>query len=132
MLTIFRRHMKECKFTGRKHRNCQCPLAVEGTLHGRMIRKSLDLRSWEAAQKLVRDWEANPEGGGVTVAMAREKFLADVTARNLSANTIRKFQLVTQALEENYGSVAIRSFPWMMSGESETAGRSGRSRRKNA
>ncbi len=47
MLTIFRRHMKDRKFRGRKHRNCQCPIAVEGTLHGRMVRKSLDLRTTE-------------------------------------------------------------------------------------
>jgi hypothetical protein len=76
MLTLFRRHTKDCKFTGRKHRNCQCPLAVEGTLHGRMIRKSLDLRSWEAAQKLVRDWEANPEGGGITVKIAVNRYIS--------------------------------------------------------
>jgi integrase/recombinase XerD len=109
MLTLFRRHVKDCKFTGRKHRNCQCPIAVEGMLHGRMIRKSLDLRSWEAAQKLVRDWEANPEGGGITVKMAREKFIADAKARNLSENMVRKLRLVTAPLEENYGSVGIRS-----------------------
>src|SRR5258707_11675938 len=28
---IFRRHMKDCKWKSRKHRNCQCPIAVEGT-----------------------------------------------------------------------------------------------------
>jgi len=60
MLFLFRRHMVGCKFTSRKNRNCQCPIAVEGTLDARKIRKSLDLRSWEAAQKLVRDWESNP------------------------------------------------------------------------
>jgi hypothetical protein len=76
MLTLFRRHMVGCKFTSRKNRNCGCPIAVEGTLHGREIRKSLDLRSWEAAQKLVRDWEANPNAT-VTVAEACTKFIAD-------------------------------------------------------
>ena len=45
MLTIFRRHTKNCKFRSRKHRNCQCLIAVEGMLHGRMTRKSFDLRS---------------------------------------------------------------------------------------
>jgi hypothetical protein len=60
MLTLFRRHVKACKFTGRKHRNCQCPLAVEGMLHGRMIRKSLDIRSWDAAQKMIREWNQTP------------------------------------------------------------------------
>jgi hypothetical protein len=46
-------------------------------LHGRKIKKSLDLHSWEAAQKLVRDWEINPEGGAITVNVACEKYLAD-------------------------------------------------------
>ena len=32
------------------------------------IRKSLDLRNWEAAQKLVRDWEAG-QGGDETIAV---------------------------------------------------------------
>jgi hypothetical protein len=67
MPTLFRRHMKDCKFRTRKHRNCNCSVAVEGVFHGRKIRKSLDLRSWEATQKFVRDWEANPQGGGLTV-----------------------------------------------------------------
>jgi hypothetical protein len=109
MLTIFRRHTKDCKFTGRKHRNCQCPIAVEGTLHGRMIRKSLDLRSWEAAQKLVRDWEANPEGGGITVKVAVEKYLSDAKARNISDSQMRKVRLELGEVERNFSSVAIRS-----------------------
>jgi hypothetical protein len=35
-------------------------LAVEGMLHGRMIRKSLDIRSWDAAQKMIREWNQTP------------------------------------------------------------------------
>jgi integrase/recombinase XerD len=109
MLTLFRRHTKDCKFTGRKHRNCQCPIAVEGTLHGRMIRKSLDLRSWEAAQKLVRDWEAHPEGGGVTITKACEKFLSDAVARHLSEPTMKKIRHVCGELTRELGAVSLRS-----------------------
>jgi len=60
MLTLFRRHLKSCKFAakGRKHRHCGCTLAVEGKLRGQMVRRSLDMRNWDAAQKLVREWEA--------------------------------------------------------------------------
>lgn len=32
MLTLFRRIMKDCKWKSRKHRNCQCPIAVPGEL----------------------------------------------------------------------------------------------------
>jgi hypothetical protein len=61
------------------------PVAIWlGVLHGRKIRKSLDLRSWAVAQKLVRDWEANPEGGGMTVKIAVERYLSDAEARNIS------------------------------------------------
>jgi hypothetical protein len=74
-----------------------------------MIRRSLDLRSWEAAQKLVRDWEANPEGGGVTVKMAVEKYTWDAEARNLADSQMRKIKLILGELERKYGSVHIRS-----------------------
>ena len=108
MLTLFRRHRKSCKFTTRKHRNCQCPIAVEGTLHGRMIRKSLDLRSWEAAQKLVRDWEANPVGT-ISVKEACKRFDQDAVARHLSDAWVRKLKNVTTELADNLGSVSLRS-----------------------
>jgi integrase/recombinase XerD len=109
MLTIYRRHMAACKFKGRKHRNCNCPIWTAGTLHGRKIKKSLDLHSWEAAQKLVRDWEIKPEGGGITVKMAVEKYLSDAEARNISDSQMRKLRLVLGELERNFGPVAIGS-----------------------
>ena len=72
MLTLFRRHLKECKWKTRKHRNCQCPLMVEGKLHGRMIRKSLD----------IRDWEANPVGT-MMMKEACQRFDEDAVARGI-------------------------------------------------
>jgi len=109
MLTIFRRHLAECKFRTRKHRNCQCPIWVQGVLDGRKIRKSLDLRNWEAAQKLVRDWEANPNGGAVTVSDACDKFIADAIARNVSEVMVRKARNLTNELKDALGSVSLRS-----------------------
>jgi hypothetical protein len=86
------------------------PVAIWlGVLHGRKIRKSLDLRSWAVAQKLVRDWEANPEGGGMTVKIAVEKYLSDAEARNISDSQMRELRLVLGELERNYGPVAVRS-----------------------
>ena len=57
MLTIFRHRLKTCKHSkkGRKYRTCGCPLSVEGSLVDKMIRPALDIRSWEAAQRIVRD-----------------------------------------------------------------------------
>ena len=109
MLTLFRRHVRECKWKTRKHRNCQCPIAVEGTLHGRMVRKSLDIRSWDAAQKLVRDWEAGPVGGAITVNEACEKFISDARARQLSDAMLRKLKYLTKELKAALGSVSLRS-----------------------
>ena len=56
MLTIFRTHTEDGKFTGRKNRHCNCPIAVEGRLNDEIVRRSLDVRSWEVAQKIVREW----------------------------------------------------------------------------
>jgi integrase/recombinase XerD len=108
MLTLFRRHVKACRWKARKHRNCQCPIAVEGMLHGHMIRESLDLRSWEAAQRVVRDWEANPNLP-VTVAEACKNFIADAEARHLSEAMVRKLKNTLKELEDKLGSVSLRS-----------------------
>lgn len=55
---------------------------------GEYVRRSLDLRSWEAASELVRGWEASSEVGVVkpevpTVAEAVTKFIEDANARHL-------------------------------------------------
>jgi site-specific recombinase XerD len=78
-------------------------------LHGRKIRRSLDLRSWDAAQKLVRDWEASPQGGGLTVNSACEKFLSDAVARKLSEGTLKKINHLLDELKRELGTVSLRS-----------------------
>ena len=57
MLNLYRRHQSPCRFTTRRYRNCKCPIWVQGSLRGEYIRRSLDLRSWEAATDLARNWE---------------------------------------------------------------------------
>jgi integrase len=74
---------------------------VQGSLRGEYIRKSLDLRSWEAASDLVRGWEASGEIGVVkpevpTVKEAVAKFIEDAKARKLTAETLRKFENLLQ------------------------------------
>ena len=111
MLTIFRRHVKGCKFAskGRKHRHCGCPLAVEGRLAGKMIRRSLDIRSWDAAQKIVREWES---AGTATIEIpsvedATDRFIADLTSRGLSPDTISKFESLRGELTSLYAGIRI-------------------------
>jgi integrase/recombinase XerD len=107
MLTIYRRHMAACKFQGRKYRNCNCPIWAAGTLHGRKVKKSLDLRSWEAAQKLIRDWEASPQGAGLTLKDACDKYLAERKSK-VSDSQLRKIKLVMRELEDRYGNLSLR------------------------
>lgn len=109
MLAVFRRHLKACKFAkkGRKHRHCGCPLSIEGKLHGRMIRRSLDLRSWEAAQKLARDWEVL--GESVIVKDAVDRFLDDRKTMKLSEAMMRKYNAVAQELKDQFGNLSVNS-----------------------
>lgn len=101
MLKIYRRHVSACPHTSRNFRQCKCPLWVQGTLGGASVRQSLDLTSWEAAQRLVRDWEASGRIGQVrgsvpTISEAVAKFLEDATARGLSAASIGKYKLLLE------------------------------------
>jgi integrase len=111
MLTVFRRHLKSCKFAGkgRAHRHCQCPISVEGRLDGKVIRRSLDVRSWEAAQKKVREWES---AGTVTAEIpsvedATDRFIEDLKSRGLSADTIRKFELLRDEITSLFSGVRV-------------------------
>jgi len=95
MLTLFRRHKIGCKHTSREDRRCSCPIHVEGRLGNRRIRQSLKLTSWEAAQRKVREWEADgqiaEEAEPITVLEAIAQFMEDCRARNLSAGTLGKY-----------------------------------------
>jgi site-specific recombinase XerD len=102
MLTLYRRHLASCRHRekGRKHRSCQCPLWVEGTLRGEHIRRSLDMRSWEATQDLLREWESRgPKRALMTVEDAIEKFLEDAQARELADATIGKRKVLLARLK---------------------------------
>jgi integrase/recombinase XerD len=127
MLTIYRRHLKNCEHRGegRKYRRCNCPLWADGFLNGVELRKALDLRDWTKAQGIVREWESNSKAGetvrveakravprellsGIgnqeatppTVKDACEKFIADAEARGLREPTIYKFRLLFRRLQE--------------------------------
>src|SRR5258708_36459873 len=101
MLTIYRRHRKNCKQRGkgRKHRHCQCPIWVDGTLGGKEIRESLKLRDWQRAQEMIREWEAEDrrtrrqEQQG-TIKNAHEKFMADAGAREMNEFTLYQKRLL--------------------------------------
>lgn len=106
MLTIYRRHRKDCahKGEGRKYRRCRCPIWMDGFLGGQEIRESLRMADWQKAQDRVREREAEdrptsqPEQ--TTVAYAWKEFLADTEARKLSESTIRKYKLLNRQMTD--------------------------------
>lgn len=108
MLTIYRRHRKDCSHRneGRSYRRCRCPIWVDGFLDAAEVRKSSGLRDWERAQALVREWEAEgqlraePEASPITLSEAFEAFLRDAKARNLKERTIYKYQLLSRQFEQ--------------------------------
>lgn len=105
MLTIYRRHRRDCNHRrkGRGYRRCQCPIWVDGFLGGKEIRESLKLRDWQRAQDLVREWEAKDQrvahSEPQTIEAAFKEFLADIEARRLHDSTIRKYRLLQRQLE---------------------------------
>lgn len=139
MLTIYRRHLKNCEHRGegRKYRRCRCPLWADGFLNGVELRKSLGLRDWTKAQELVRECETKSEEESIRVgakpAIARElsseisnqkatpptvkdscdKFIADGEARGLREPTLYKFRLLfrqMQAFAESNGLRYLSEF----------------------
>jgi hypothetical protein len=113
MLHLYRRHLKSCKFfagTQRKRRevHCRCPNWVDGTLQGRRVNKSLDLRNWARASEIIRDWEiartvTEEKIAAVPVQDACEAFLSDAAAQHLSEASLKKYRvlLVNERRPEN-------------------------------
>ena len=105
MLGIFRRHLKRCAHRpeGRRFRRCQCPVWVDGHLHGTEIHKSLGTRDWQKAQGIVRGWEAEGRlrstNEPVTIKEAWQKFLADAAARKLTEASIYKYELLARRMD---------------------------------
>ena len=72
------------------------------------IRKSLDLRNWEAAVKLTREWELHAPHHTVTVADACERFIADAKARRLREGSILKYEQSVKMLKGRFGNKTLR------------------------
>ena len=64
MLTGYRRHSPKCKYESMSEKRCHCPLCVNGTIDGKLIRQSLKTMVWDVGQKKVREWEAAGKTAG--------------------------------------------------------------------
>lgn len=104
MLNLYRRHLRSCGHSLRTQKKCGCPIWVQGTLHGKWLKKSLDLRNWEAAQKLVREWEGGGGAQTVPVKAACERFLTDCEARHLGPAQLGKYKLLVAELKAEFGA----------------------------
>jgi site-specific recombinase XerD len=109
MLTIYRRHKKDCdhRAEGRKYRRCQCPIWVDGFVGGTEIRRSLGTRDWQKAQGIKDKMESaadpNPpaqsEPEPVTLFQAWDAFQAEAVARSLREPTLSKYRLLRRRME---------------------------------
>ena len=88
---------------------CSCPIWVQGVLRGESVRKSLDLTNWEAANRLVRDWEVSGTTPAVTVKEATERFISDRQSMKLSDAMMSKYRNVAAELEREFGNSPLRS-----------------------
>ena len=78
-----------------------------GTVHGENIRKSLDLRDWEAASRLVREWEVYRPESTITVQDACDRFVSDAKAR-LRPSSVLKYEQSVKMLKETLGAKTVR------------------------
>src|ERR1017187_3103511 len=127
MLTLYKRHSKECAEIRRRdgaagsvaelradrgYRRCACPIHAEGTLRlDGFIRKTTGEVKWPKAEELKRNWEeagtlsVSPPAGPTlqeppAIEHTIEQFTKDRTACNLSPGTLKKYRQFTDLLRE--------------------------------
>ena len=99
MLNLWRRHTSKCKYRkkGRDHVGCNCPIWVDGTLHGKRFRRSAGGRDWQRALRKVSIWES-PAGKTIKpLPEAAEAFLRH--CRDLADATRLKYRNVMRYLQ---------------------------------
>ncbi len=114
---IYRRHLKSCphRRQGRRYWLCpNCPLWADLRKDGARIHKSLNSTNFEEARQLAESWIRGSEATfgrsvsnekpsavqPITLNAAWEKFLIQVKARQLSATSIYKYQLLRTRMQE--------------------------------
>lgn len=106
-LTLYRRHKRTCPNFGKLRRarqvKCTCKFWVDGVLGGREVRLSLDTRDSKKASQKLHEWESKEQvvdrGAAVTLEDAWKSLIADLEARKLSDQTIRKYKLLQRQMK---------------------------------
>lgn len=106
MLKAYRRHRESCvhRDEGRACWTCRCPIWVQGFLGDQEIRKSLDLRDWQKADKKLREWEtagvpAKETGEPIRIATAERDFLARCEAEKLKKSSVDRYRIIFRELD---------------------------------
>lgn len=106
MLSVYTRHTASCSRSDIHYRRCRCPKWIHGTLEQRpYFRVSARTRSWKLAEHKAREMEGATrqvsETQRISVATAIQAFIADQSARKLTAESIRKSRLL---LKNEFGT----------------------------
>ncbi len=92
MLSLWRRHTKDCKHRkeGRRFTKCSCPVWCDGEVAGRRVRKSLDTRNWARAGRKAATLENSVESGRARkpIDQAASAFLAQCS---VEGSTSKKY-----------------------------------------
>jgi site-specific recombinase XerD len=118
VLSVYRRHREKCPHADdRISRKCRCALWAKGTIEGKPYQKSLKTRNFERAEQLARKIEngvqAKQQPKGITTKEALAAFIKDCEGRNLSRNTLRKYQTLESTLNtfgQDHGIVRCQDF----------------------
>jgi hypothetical protein len=78
------------------------PDLAQGTLDGVPVRRSLDLTSWEAANRKIRELEIYGEGKALSVREAVAQFMAERKSRRLGDAMYRKYRHATDELATSF------------------------------
>src|SRR6266568_8213223 len=106
-LTLYRRHKRTCPNFAKARRGaqkkCNCKFWVDGVIGGREVRVSLGTRDSKKANEKVHEWESKERiverGTAVTLAEAWTSLIADLEARKLSHQTVRKYKLLERQMK---------------------------------
>ena len=120
-LKLYRRHKLSCehKHKGRAFESCHCPIWIQGTWEGVVMRHSLDVDTWQRAQELQREIESGKKLGSeeakpapapiITIEHATKAFIKDCESRNLHRSTLGKYTRLAKRLADYGGTDSIAS-----------------------
>jgi integrase/recombinase XerD len=127
MLTIFRYHSRMCPYDSRDEQRCRCAIHIDWTSEGHRLQKSLGIRDWQAAQRRVRDMEADGieaylagDHNALTIQKATDAFETDAK-NNIKASTLKQYKILFSRLNDyakehglvflkQWGVVQVREF----------------------